>query len=249
MAPNPERCPACKEASATSLTIPEPDGPRCVWHFCACGSLFHPKTPDPAVFQNGYRDQYSQIKDFQAHILHLERVYLPLIEELVYGRRFLDVGFTVPVLMDALRARGWLAKGIDLIKTPGHIHGDFEQYKFQVDGDQRYDFIHMGHVLESFRDPVAALRKAYELLRPNGVLLITTPDAEIMWQTGFKLFGHFNSKQACFFFSERELLRQLNKIGFDLILRHKNLSRRFISWNNLHLLVMKPHLGDDNHGS
>ena len=58
------------------------------------------------------------------------------------------------------------------------------------------------------------------------------------------LFGHFNSREACFLPSMRELERQLEKAGFHVMMRYKNMTRRFVNWNDLHILARKPQYED-----
>jgi hypothetical protein len=46
----------------------------------------------------------------------------------------------------------------------------------------------MGHVIEHVRDPIATLRRAWELLRPGGILFGETPNIDC-WD--FRLFGRY----------------------------------------------------------
>src|SRR5574341_2043438 len=163
----PSRCLSCRAESQTSLSIPD-DGTPTRWHFCRCGSIFHPAPIDTAVFRNGYRERVLATithDDMEERFAHLRRCYLPFIEELVWGRRFLEVGCLVTSHLDALRARGWVTKGLDLIKLHGQLHGNFETYDFQLPPEARYDLVWMGHVLQCFNDPVQALAKSYALLK------------------------------------------------------------------------------------
>ena len=51
-----------------------------------------------------------------------------------------------------------------------------------------FDLIRMGHVIEHVRDPVATLRRAWELLKPGGTLFGETPNIDC-WD--FRLFGRY----------------------------------------------------------
>ncbi len=48
----------------------------------------------------------------------------------------------------------------------------FEEYP----EDRQFDIIYMGHVLQHLEDKVAALQKAYRLLKPGGFLIVKTTD-------------------------------------------------------------------------
>ena len=47
----------------------------------------------------------------------------------------------------------------------------------QIDfGSLRFDVVRFNHVLEHTQDPLAELRRAHELLAPEGILLISVPN-------------------------------------------------------------------------
>ena len=48
---------------------------------------------------------------------------------------------------------------------------------------ESFDLIRMGHVIEHVRDPIATLRRAWELLRPGGILFGETPNIDC-WDSG-----------------------------------------------------------------
>jgi 2-polyprenyl-3-methyl-5-hydroxy-6-metoxy-1,4-benzoquinol methylase len=48
-------------------------------------------------------------------------------------------------------------------------------FDFEPENDEKYDFITLGEVLEHVEKPVALLKKIRSLLKPNGVLFLTTP--------------------------------------------------------------------------
>ncbi len=87
-------CPACNEPVKLSFTIADEE--KTEWIFCSCGSVFHQKKIDKAHFDDKFIKFYKEYRSVQERYEYLERVYLPLIEEMTYGRRFLDVGFGLP---------------------------------------------------------------------------------------------------------------------------------------------------------
>ena len=79
-----------------------------------------------------------------------------------------------------------------------------------------FDLIRMGHVIEHVRDPLATLRRAWELLKPGGTLFGETPNIDC-WD--FELFGrywgalHFPRHIALF--SPETISEACERAGFD----------------------------------
>jgi SAM-dependent methyltransferase len=78
-----------------------------------------------------------------------------------------------------------------------------------------FDVIVMLDVIEHFRDPVGAMRRAYELLAPSGYLVIDTGDIDTPWS---RLLGNhwyfLDPPQHLFYFSRRGLVAALREAGF-----------------------------------
>lgn len=97
--------------------------------------------------------------------------------------RVLDVGCGNGTRMRRLHLAGWRVFGVDM--DPGAVErarlanlgevvlGTLED----VEPATPFDAIVMFHVLEHLEEPLAALRRARELLRPGGTLAVATPNA------------------------------------------------------------------------
>lgn len=68
-----------------------------------------------------------------------------------------------------------------------HI-GPFDE---SFDLGKRYTLVLMLDVLEHFPDPLARLKRARELLEPDGTLIITVPAFEILWTSHDELNRHY----------------------------------------------------------
>ena len=87
-----------------------------------------------------------------------------------------------------------------------HIHlGPFDD-TFQT--TTRFSLILMLDVIEHLPDPGGALRKAYDLLRPDGVLLATVPAFKLLWTAHDELNHHFTR------YSKRTLGTMAKRAGF-----------------------------------
>ncbi len=126
-----------------------------------------------------------------------------------------------------------MTDGIDLIKND-YINGDFESHDFK---GQKFDFILMGQVLESFHNPIKAIVKVKELLNKDGALMIVSPDAELIYQVGMFEFGNWDFKQRWLIFSERQIKKTLETLGFRIVLSRKDTEKRFVGWNQFHVIA------------
>lgn len=119
--------------------------------------------------------------------------------------------------------------------------GDFLTFDFK----ESFDLILMSGFLQCVKEPFKAIRKAYDLLNPNGVLFISTPDTDLIKNDFFPNWGHWNAKENRQYYNERILREMLSKSGDDLKggfvvkLVHRDTSHRFVSWNNIHLIAQK----------
>jgi SAM-dependent methyltransferase len=84
----------------------------------------------------------------------------------------LDVGAGEGVLLDALRACGRKAIGLERVSTRADMHAlDLDEL------DERFGAIVFWHSLEHLPAPSRALRRAADLLLPGGVMVIAVPNA------------------------------------------------------------------------
>lgn len=229
------RCPICKKYQQCAHKMGRDSGDPLIWYHCYCDTLFHTENLSRELYNKEYVDEWRNRKDVEVCFKYLIRTYVPLIEELTYGRKFLDIGFTLPVRIKEMNARGWLSTGIDLIDND-YCTGDFETYDFK---DETFDFLLMGHVLQSFKDPVKAIEKAHSLLNDAGVLMITTPSPELSRVAGPKYFAHWYSPEAWIFISQGEMEKIAMRSGFRVAWSEHNISKRFDTWNDLHIIMVK----------
>ena len=230
------------------------------WYRCQCGVIFQEDFPSHKAYDKKYMETYSE--SFTRAIMqryHQAYLYCRLIEELSLGRKMLDVGFSGNTTnMDYFAARGWLTWGIDRnvdIEPGGRIYqGDFVDYDFALPvdektlkevigelslNDRKFDLIWMSHVFEHFNDPIKALYKAYDLLEDDGILYISTPDIDFINKTGVPNFAHFTKDEHYLMWSESALKRELERIGFKVVLSRRNFSSRCISWYDIQVIAQK----------
>ena len=109
--------------------------------------------------------------------------------------KVLDVGCGAGGNLKALQDQGWEPSGIEISEVAaaharelvtGNIHtGTLESAPFSP---QSFDLILMSHSLEHLPSPVDALRRVHRLLKDDGLVVVTVPNAD---SVEFKLFGRW----------------------------------------------------------
>ena len=107
---------------------------------------------------------------------------LRIFENLVAGRKLLDVGCGEGHFVHSANAMGWDARGIDLAEGAIGVAKSFgvpcdvvDFFSTALDGE-RFDIIVMSELLEHVPDPGSFLARAESLLSPRGILYLTTPN-------------------------------------------------------------------------
>jgi len=236
-------CPICGRPTVYAYNVTETIGQNIgtgTWFKCACGVIFQDSFPEGFQPNKDYLDGYLSSKEFPDRSIHTQRTYINLLEELTYGRKWLDVGYCYERPMNWLRERGWICWGIEsnrhAIEDEYHLKGNFETFDFK---EKEFDVIWMGHVFEHFRDPKYALAKAYALTPEDGVVFISTPDVDFIHQTSPVRFAHWKHKEHYILWNKEAIKREAEKAGFQVIMCRSNFSERFMSWWDLHLILQK----------
>jgi SAM-dependent methyltransferase len=142
-----------------------------------CGAATTDPWPDAAALERAYAGWYRPASGRFAgpgdRLLRRTRGQLAgRLARIAPPGTVLDVGAGEGVLLDALRARGRKAIGLERVSTRADVHAlDLEEL------DERFAAIVFWHSLEHLPAPSRALRRAAELLLPRGVMVIALPNA------------------------------------------------------------------------
>ena len=234
-------CPICTAITTHLYYMSDKDtGVKSKWYNCACGVTWQaaePKEPYNQAYFDRYKDGG---KKYEAAVKYPISIYMPLIEELTYGRRVLEVGHTSPYQVEAFKERGWVPTTIDknpcFTETPNFIVEDFETYDF---GEYRPNLIWLNHSLECFKQPAQSLLKCFSLLPEDGIIAIMTPDTDFLHTRSSSGFIHWKPQVNRLMWNRSSLVTHLEKLGFNVILSRRNYEARFAAQDDVHLIAQK----------
>lgn len=234
-------CPICNAVTTHLYFMQEAETKiQSKWYNCSCGvtwQLGEPKEPYDQKYADRYKDGG---KKYESAVKYPLSVYLPLIEEAMYGRRVLEIGHTSPYQVEEFKRRGWVPTTIDKNKfyTPSEsfIVDDFETHDF---GESKFNLIWLYSTLECFKYPKQALSKCFDLLPEDGILFIGTPDTDFIHTRSSSGFIHWKPQTNRLMWNGGSLTSHLEHQGFQTIMCRRNYEHRFPVVDDFHGIWQK----------
>ncbi len=169
-------CPLCGHSEAARLFVKDDVAyERCT----GCGLPTRGGETGPP----SYHDHRPQITQALPPLTRTRYEHLlGTLERYRSGGRLLDVGCGGGFLVETAQALGWEAEGTEVSRAAVDFgvsrglrlhHGTLDDVEFAAGA---FDVVLMMEVIEHVPDPVALLRQIHGLLRPGGVLHLTTPN-------------------------------------------------------------------------
>lgn len=135
--------------------------------------------------------------------------------------KVLDVGCGDGGILESLRTAGWEVYGQDVDgvvretlekKEIPHFIGTLTEAQFR---DGTFDAVVSNHVIEHLYNPISVLHECWRILRPGGVLVITTPNSE---SAALDRFGRYwaglDAPRHLLIFSRMSLALSAREAGF-----------------------------------
>ncbi|HKU17796.1 MAG TPA: class I SAM-dependent methyltransferase [Candidatus Saccharimonadales bacterium] len=147
-----------------------------------------------------------------------------LRRSVVGGNHLLDVGCGNGGFLVLAQQAGWVVRGVDFdpdaVRTARARGLDVDHGGLELFDAQRecFDVITICHVIEHMFDPVAAIARIYDLLKPGGVLWLDTPNLDSLGHHRFGKNWHaLDPPRHLVLFGVRSLSDLLIKAGFKSI--------------------------------
>ncbi len=220
---NVVNCPVCKAYVCHQFFMKDvKTGISSRWFSCSCGVVFQSKLPTGKKIK---QEPFS--KKFYDDFAYPVKVYSPIIEELIYGRKVLIVSPQNDYQQKEFQRRGWIVETVQ----------DFEKHKFKE--SQKFNMVWLYSALEQFHDPIASLQFCHKLLVEDGILFIASPDTDFISTRSSSNFMHWDSERNHIMWNRRSICRHLEYLGFNIILNRQNYEHRFPVWDDFHILAQK----------
>lgn len=208
-----------------------------------CGHIFANPCPAP----DHLASLYGQVEDplYDEEAPGRSKNFLRILRRLerVVPRKgaIFDVGAATGILLDLARRRGWEPAGIEpsswAVEVAARKHrldlftGSLETAALPKNA---YEAVTMVDFIEHTPLPFDALRKAREILKPGGVLVLVTPDIHSpVARLAGRRWWHFRPAHLAFF-SRRSLHALLRRVGFKIIAE-----RRYAWTFSLHYILSR----------
>jgi SAM-dependent methyltransferase len=134
------------------------------------------------------------------------------------GRRLVDLGCAHGFFLAAARERGWTGCGVDISPDAVRYARETLGLEVRLGGPEgaglesgAFDAVTLIGTIEHVPDPLAMLRGAARLLRPGGLLLITTLDIE-----GVLRLWEWKPPEHLYYFSFRTLSALVRAAGLEV---------------------------------
>ena len=182
-----------------------------------------------AYFRNA-RSAETGYDDYEADRFCIARTAnrrLEAIEKFVPARgRLLDVGCALGFFMEAAAHRGWLVEGVDISDHATSYARDElgldartgTLHTVALDPDS-FDVVTAWDVIEHVLDPVEELRAMRRLLRPGGLLVLSTPDigSRVARVTKSRWMGFKLAEEHLVYFDRDTIEKAVAHAGFEVV--------------------------------
>jgi SAM-dependent methyltransferase len=198
-----------------------------------CGTVYIDPLPTAEQVQVFYRDSYNgSTTGYFTKVekkLRRSRGRMRQLAKYARGGKFLDVGCNGGFMAEAAREAGFDAVGLDIdavsigyarehYPANDYFIGTVEAFTDQ--NSDHFDLIYSSEVIEHIPDVRSFCWAISSLLKPNGILFVTTPDIT-HWRrpSDVRQWDAFCPPDHCIYFTPSSLIRLFNDFNLTLVKR------------------------------
>lgn len=188
-----------------------------------CGLVMQNPQPVPEDLLAAYGDvvdlRYDQEREGRVHTF---RRSLRELAEHAQPGRLLDVGAHLGVFVDVAREDGWEAQGVEPSRWAAETaqarglpvrQGSLEE----VGSIEAFDAVTLWDVIEHLADPLGSLKHIHTLLRPGGIVAMSTMDVDAPVARAMGRRWPWYMQMHLYYFSRESLRRLVEQAGFEVI--------------------------------
>lgn len=239
-----QKFPSCLLCDKDDIFVKYEIGDHKILRCKACSLMWLFPMPTKEDLQQIYNQTYYSNKSFFSTSLENIYGYYDFISERLYKQMsyssilnqakkylkaedvpaLLDIGCGLGHMLDVAFDEGFDVQGIEF--NPFAVEQIRKKYNFKVHlGDialykgKIFDMITMFDVIEHLTDPFAAIKTARTLLKPGGLIIITTMDSDSVVSKilGRRLEDFRRIREHLFFFTRKSLRKILEESGFEIL--------------------------------
>ncbi len=218
-------CPVCDEVVQRSFVRPLPAGGGWVWLNCACGALFSVRGQDEvkAREKNAKPEMDIEAEKLAPKLLHPYQTYLPVIEEIVIGRKLLGIGQKWPHGLQLAKERGWIVFGLGMRR----------------ESLPPYDLIWAEHAFQARIDWKAQFYEWWKMLEHGGLIYLDMPDTQFLSIKGPNHFIHLVPWENRLMWRMETFCEHARGYGFNVVLSRRNADFRCLQSANMQVILQK----------
>jgi len=179
-----------------------------------------------------YRNDWEHFLPYQsqtdAHRTYFQTLFSFVVRSRSLERlpRVLDVGSATGVFLSLLKKKGIRGVGVDVSRDAvsycrNHGLEAYEGTLFEVVKKKKwqgmFDAVFACQVIEHERDPLTFLKTVKRIIKPNGIIVITTPNHDTWWRIlmGKRWIG-YQHPEHLFFFTPKVLTKLMHTAGLTV---------------------------------
>jgi dolichol-phosphate mannosyltransferase len=189
-----------------------------------CGLIYE----YPREIETAIERQYSNVEDptYERETGGRIRTFSKLLDRLeTFARpgKLIDIGCYTGVFLDVARKRGWRVQGVEpsawaAMKAQEKglqvVNSPFREASFSP---KSFDTVTLWDVIEHLHDPLGELRAVHGILRPGGILAMSTMDTHSLYA---RLAGRrwpWYMRMHFYYFTRDSMTRMLTAAGFEVL--------------------------------